>query len=113
MWYQSKDIVDNYLALKRSDLQPGANPLGVWGQIYWARDRYGDDDTQVVFGNDVSINEHLRTDRRGIQAGADYNFGGGVVGLTAGWEKATADIGGSTAEVHGKCSLRFGLLQRT
>ena len=41
-----------------------------------------------MFGTDLSINEHLRTNRRGIQAGADYNFGGGVVGLTGGWQKA-------------------------
>src|SRR4029453_16850511 len=105
MWYQSKDIVDNYLALKRSDLAPGAVPLGVWGQIYWSRDRYGDDDNvHNVFGNDVVINEHLRTKRRGIQAGVDYNFGPGVVGVTAGWQRADAEISSGINEVDGKCS---------
>jgi outer membrane autotransporter protein len=101
MWYQSADIYSNYSALKRSDLTAGARPLGLWGQVYLSRDRYGDSDTQTVFGTDVTINERLRTDRRGVQGGADYNFGGGVVGITGGWQRAKADLGGSVAEVKG------------
>jgi len=101
MWYQSADIYDNYAALKRSDLMPGAQPFGVWGQIYYDRDRYGDSDTQTLFGGDFTINQRLRTSRRGIQAGADYNFGGGVIGITGGWQKVKSDLSGSPAEVRG------------
>jgi len=101
MWYQSADIYDNYAALKRSDLTAGAQPLGLWGQVYWDRDRYGDSDTQNVFGSDVTINERLRTTRYGVQGGVDYNFGGGVIGATGGWQKVKADLGGSPGQVRG------------
>jgi outer membrane autotransporter protein len=101
MWYQSADIYSNYSALKRSDLTAGARPLGLWGQAYISDDHYGDTNTQNVFGTDFSINERVKTERRGIQAGADYNFGAGVVGVTGGWQRAKAKLGGVATEVKG------------
>ena len=72
--------------MKRSDLTAGARPLGLWGQVYLSRDRYGDTDTQNVFGTDLTIDEHLKTNRRGIQAGAT----GWRIGAIATWSDVLA-----------------------
>jgi hypothetical protein len=103
MWQQSADIYDNYAALKRSDLKAGAKPLGIWGQAYMSRDRIGSrNDSQSVFGNDTVVNQHARTERRGIQVGVDHNFGPGVLGVTAGWQKAEAEVREAITDVDGK-----------
>jgi hypothetical protein len=88
LWYQSADIYTNYAAMKRSDLNRGITGIGVWGQAYLSRDKYGDQGSQTLFGVSSSVDQRIKTDRRGIQGGVDYNFGSAVVGVTAGWEKA-------------------------
>ena len=59
----------------------------------WSRDKYGDEDqVQTLFGADFDRQPSgLRPTRQGIQVGVDYNFGGAVAGVTAGWQKAEAD----------------------
>lgn len=100
MWYQSADVYGAYSAQRRSDL--GGEPSrrwGLWGQIYWGREHYGNDSSQDVFGTEIEINERIRTKRKGAQVGFDYNFGGGVLGLTGGWERADANVKATLADI--------------
>ena len=49
----------------------------------------------TIEGVDFDVDNELETKRYGIQLGVDYGFGGGRVGLTAGygWAKADGDAG--------------------
>jgi outer membrane autotransporter protein len=68
-----------------------------------SRDRIGSrNDSQSVFGGDTVVNQHAQTRRKGIQVGADRNFGGGVLGVTAGWQKADAEVREAITDVDGK-----------
>jgi hypothetical protein len=88
LWYQSADEV---LAETRKPVT--TTGFSFWGDAYWSRDKFGDDnDTVTVDGIDFDVDNELETKRLGIQMGADYGFGGTArVGLTAGWGRAKAD----------------------
>jgi outer membrane autotransporter protein len=94
MWYQSADIYSRYAA-SRLGASTGnrTNGLGLWGQIYASSDRYGDRNSQNVFGGTADVDNRVRTNRQGIQAGADFVPGQGqfLVGVTGGYQKAKAD----------------------
>ena len=87
LWYQTADEVT-----AQTDLPSVSDGFGFWGQIYYSQDKMGDDD-EVAFidGTAFAVDNELKTDRYGIQAGIDYGFGGGRIGLTGGYGVAKAD----------------------
>ena len=87
LWYQSADEV-------LAETHKPATTVGIsfWGDAYFSRDKYGDDDdTVVIDGVPFDVDNELETKRHGLQLGVDYGFGGGRVGLTAGYAWAKAD----------------------
>jgi len=83
MWHQSADEVISQIRLPHSP-----DGVAVWGQIYASRDRFGDrNDTQTINGIDYDVNTRTKNRRMGAQAGVDFGFGGGRVGLTGGYAK--------------------------
>ena len=87
LWYQTADEVT-----AQTDLPSVSDGFGFWGQIYYSQDKMGDDD-EVAFidGTAFAVDNELKTDRYGIQAGIDYGFGGARIGLTGGYGVAKAD----------------------
>ena len=98
LWYQSADIYSNYSALRRSDFGANrSNGLGIWGQVYYSQDK-SDRQNVTFFGNDFSV-DRFKTKRSGAQAGIDYLVGSNaLVGITAGYERADADIRNSASD---------------
>ena len=87
LWYQSADEV-----IAQTDLPSGLDGFGAWGQVYYSQDKYGDDnDVAVIDGTVFAVDNELKTDRYGIQAGVEYGFGGARIGLTGGYGVAKAD----------------------
>jgi hypothetical protein len=86
MWYQSADEV-----IAQTRLPDDSVGLGVWGQVYGSIDKSGAIDEQVILGVPYDADNKIETNRYGIQAGVDYGFGAGRIGLTAGYGKANAN----------------------
>ena len=91
LWYQSADEVF-------AETVKPATTVGwsFWGDGYISRDKYGDDSDPVIIEDvEFDVDNELKTKRAGIQLGVDYGFGGGRVGLTAGfgWAEADGDAG--------------------
>ena len=87
LWYQSADEV-----FAQTDLPSGLDGFGAWGQIYYAQDKYGDDDdVAIIDGTAFSVDNELETDRYGFQAGVEYGVAGTRIGLTGGYGVAKAD----------------------
>ena len=83
MWYQSADEVISQIRLPHAP-----DGIGVWGQVYASRDRFGDrDDSQTINGIEYDVNTRTKNRRMGIQGGVDFGFGGGRVGVTGGYAK--------------------------
>ena len=105
MWYQSADIYESYATLRRGDLgKARTNGVGIWGQLYASRDRSGDDDTVAAFGADFDVDNRIRTHRRGAQVGVDFQPTNGsfIVGVTAGYQHADADVRSTSGEFEAK-----------
>ncbi len=87
LWYQSADEVT-----AQTDLPSNLEGIGGWGQVYYSQDKYGDDnEVAVIDGVAFGVDNELKTDRYGIQAGIEYGFGGARIGLTGGYGVAKAD----------------------
>lgn len=112
IWYQSADAYSSYSVLRRSDLGADRkNGIGLWAQLYGSNDRYGHKGTQSVFGFDVGLDNTVKTDRRGGQAGADFLAGNRfVVGVTGGYEHAKANnqSGGGGVDAEGYNAGLYG-----
>lgn len=103
MWHQSADIYSAYIASRRTD--GGGyqkNGLSVWGQFFVNSDRYGGRNTQTVFGGDVDVDNRVRTDRHGVEAGIDLMPSDGqfLFGAMVGYQKAKADPRSSNGGIH-------------
>ncbi len=95
MWYQSGDVYTAYAALRRNGLGASrSRPASLWGQLYASRERSGERDAITAFGGDFDIDNRIRTDQRGAQAGLDFQptVGNVVIGFTAGYQRAEADF---------------------
>ena len=99
MWYQSADIYGNYSAIRRRELGNGENGASPWLQIYYSRDRYGDNESQDVFGIDMEIDGGIETHRQGVQAGVDFGTSLAVLGLTGGFESADVRLDGTSTSL--------------
>jgi hypothetical protein len=102
MWHQSADILSAYMESRGTDGAGGrTNGLGVWGQAYVSSDRYGGRDTQTVFGGAVDVDNRVKTDRQGLQAGIDFRPSDGqfIVGVMGGYQKAKADTRSSNGGI--------------
>ncbi|MEO7814785.1 MAG: hypothetical protein ABIR87_04995 [Sphingomicrobium sp.] len=104
MWYQSADEVISQIRLPYNN-----DGFAVWGQIYASRDKFnGNNDTVTLNGVDYDVNNNAKNHRYGAQAGVDFGFGGGRVGLTGGYAKnkvssaADLKIKGWNAGVYGQ-----------
>ncbi|MCY7279479.1 MAG: hypothetical protein LH610_01025 [Sphingomonas bacterium] len=87
LWYQSADEV--FAQADQPAMTVGAS---FWGQGYYSRDKFGDNnDSVLIGGTSFGVNNRVETKRMGIQAGVDYGFGGARVGLTGGYGRAKAD----------------------
>lgn len=83
MWYQSADEV-----ISQTRLPHNPDGWAIWGQIYASRDRFnGDNDAQTINGVDYDVNTRTKNHRYGAQAGVDFGFGGGRIGVTGGYAK--------------------------
>jgi hypothetical protein len=101
LWYQSFDAYHDAIMGRHSGSLTTPNTIGVWGQLYESKDRYGDTSgrsatfSQVVNGQVVStetnFGDQLRTHRRGAQAGIEYRGAGFVIGATGGYEWARSE----------------------
>lgn len=82
LWYQSADEV-----ISQTRLPFNPDGWAIWGQVYASRDKFdGNNDTQTINGIDYDISLRNRNRRYGAQAGVDFGFGGGRVGVTGGYE---------------------------
>jgi hypothetical protein len=87
LWYQSADEV-----FAETHKPATTTGLSYWGNVYWSKDKYGDDNTVVLSGVPFDVDNELETKRYGVQFGVDYGFGGSArVGLTGGYAWAKAD----------------------
>lgn len=92
-WYNSADVYGSYAAARRVDFGSDrtGRPVGLWGQLYYHRDRYGDEDRAVaLFGTPVTADQRTRTGVRGVQGGIDFGLANFVVGVTGGYQHVTA-----------------------
>ena len=91
-WYQSAGAYSANSSQLRGDLDAKRDrPLGLWGQVYASEDRFGDRTTQTAFGDNVEIDNRLRTERTGAQLGFDVRLGNTfVAGMTGGYQNAKA-----------------------
>jgi hypothetical protein len=104
MWYQSADEV-----ISQTRLPHDPEGFALWGQIYASRDSFGDkSDIQTIDGAEFNVNNRTRNRRYGAQAGADFGFGGGRLGVTGGYARnkvrsaADLTIKGWNIGVHGQ-----------
>jgi len=91
MWYQGTDAYLSYAALKRGDEADRNSPVGLWTQLYANRDRYGDNETATINGDDFEFDNRLKTNRRGAQVGVDFGVSSFTLGVTGGYQHAEAD----------------------
>lgn len=94
MWYQSFDAYHDGIAGRHGVRQNDNTPFGVWGNMYWSRDKWGDvAATSTLFGQNLSYSSEVENHRRGAQGGVDIGFGGFTVGITGGYEHNKANNG--------------------
>ncbi|MFC0590201.1 autotransporter outer membrane beta-barrel domain-containing protein [Novosphingobium aquiterrae] len=94
MWYQSFDAYHDGIAGRHGVRQNNNTPFGVWGNMYWSRDKWGDvAATSTLFGQNLSYSSEVENHRRGAQGGVDIGFGGFTVGITGGYEHNKANNG--------------------
>ncbi|MBC2665347.1 autotransporter outer membrane beta-barrel domain-containing protein [Novosphingobium flavum] len=100
LWYQSFDAYhDAIMGRHAGSLVTGSN-VGIWGQLYESKDRYGDDNrTAVVNGTTITYSDKLRTHRRGAQVGLEFRGTGFVIGATGGYEWARSEEQPVTARI--------------
>lgn len=92
MWYQSFDAYHDAIMGRHSGSLTSGNAIGLWGQLYESKDRYGDSgQSAVINGTTVSFSDQLRTHRRGGQVGIEYRGPGFVIGATGGYEWARSE----------------------
>jgi hypothetical protein len=110
MWYQSADEV-----LSQTRLPHDPDGFALWGQIYVSRDTIGDrSDIQTINGAEFNVNNRTRNRRYGVQAGADFGFGAGRIGVTGGYARnklsSAADlrIKGWNLGLHGQLGGEVG-----
>ena len=94
MWYQSFDAYHDGIAGRHGYRDGERSPFGVWGNLYWSRDKWGDTNaTTTLFGQNLTYSSEIENKRRGAQGGVDLGFGGFTVGITGGYEHNEANNG--------------------
>lgn len=94
MWYQSFDAYHDGIAGRHGYRDSERSPFGVWGNLYWSRDKWGDTNaTTTLFGQNLSYSSEVENHRRGAQGGVDIGFGGFTVGITGGYAHNKANNG--------------------
>lgn len=89
LWYQSFDAYHDAIMGRHAGSLVTGNNIGIWGNLYESKDRYGDDNrTAVVNGTTITYSDKLRTHRRGAQLGLEFRGPGFVIGATGGYEWA-------------------------
>ena len=84
LWYQGMDTQLECSASRRNRLGTAKPGFTICAQIYWSRDRYGDsNNTDNLFGTDLTFSDRLRTTRKGAQADIGFiaapKFAAGVI----------------------------------
>ena len=83
MWYQSADEV-----ISQTRLPHNPDGWAIWGQIYASGDKFnGNDNNQTINGISYNANGNTKNRRYGAQAGVDFGFGGGRIGVTGGYAR--------------------------
>lgn len=94
MWYQSFDAYHDGIAGRHGYRDSERSPFGVWANLYWSRDKWGDANaTTTLFGQNLTYSSEVENKRRGAQGGVDVGFGGFTVGITGGYEHNKANNG--------------------
>lgn len=100
LWYQSFDAYNDAIRGRHAGSFTSGHPIGIWGQLYESKDRYGDFDRTVQVNNtQITYSDRLRTHRRGGQAGIEYRGPGFVIGATGGYEWARSEEQPATARI--------------
>lgn len=93
MWYQSFDAYHDAIMGRHAGSLTSGHNIGIWGQLYESKDKYGDDSgrTASIGGTSVSFGDRIKTHRRGGQVGLEYRGPGWVIGATGGYEWARTE----------------------
>lgn len=92
LWYQSFDAYHDAIRGRHAGSLVTGHPIGIWGNLYESKDRYGDAGRSVtVNGTSIGYSDQLRTHRRGAQVGLEFRGPGFVIGATGGYEWARAE----------------------
>lgn len=93
LWYQSFDAYHDAIMGRHSGVWDSGNSVGIWGQLYESKDKYGNESglTTTIGGASVSYANRLKTHRRGGQVGLEYRGEGWVIGVTGGYEWARSE----------------------
>jgi len=92
LWYQSFDAYHDAIMGRHAGSATSGHPLGIWGQLYESKDRYGNyGRTATIDGTNVTFSDRMRTHRRGAQVGVEFRGTGFVIGATGGYEWARTE----------------------
>ena len=92
LWYQSFDAYHDAIMGRHAGANTTGHAIGIWGQLYESKDKYGDDgQTATIGGQSVSYSSRMKTHRKGGQAGLEYRGAGWVLGVTGGYEWARTE----------------------
>jgi len=92
LWYQSFDTYHDAIMGRHAGSLVTGHSIGIWGQLYESKDRYGADNrTAVVNNTTITYSDQLRTHRRGAQVGLEFRGSGFVIGATGGYEWARSE----------------------
>ena len=90
LWHQSAGAT---LSQTRSMNPAQAKGFGFWGQLYASNDRSGERVNAASFGTDTVIDERTKSNRFGVQLGADVPISDNArAGMTLGYEKSDSDF---------------------
>ncbi|MEO0031492.1 MAG: hypothetical protein RIS94_1250 [Pseudomonadota bacterium] len=92
LWYQSFDAYHDAIMGRHAGALTTGHPIGIWGQLYDSKDKYGHDGrTTTIGGQTVTYSNRMKTHHEGAQVGLEYRGPGWVIGATGGWEAADTE----------------------